>query len=111
MIESIVIQFRKFPGAETVHLLQGAVAGFLMVNGYIHQSVARVLIAFVIMTGFAIYEICERWRIGDEADIDFAVFLVTMWASMMITLAVYLIRLCRQPPKDRHKPPENDPDS
>ena len=92
MLRNLILQFSQFPGAETIHLLQGVVCGILLVSGYLRSSVARVVIALVLMAGFAIYEGYEQWRIGDAGDIDFQVFLITMWLTMHVTLAVHLAR-------------------
>ena len=92
MLQNLIIQFSKFPGAESIHLLQGVVAGFLLANGYIRDSVARVCIALTLLAGFAIYEGYEMFRIKDEGDIDFQVFLITMWLSCCVTLAIHLYR-------------------
>ena len=77
----LISQFTKFPLAETIHLLQGAIAGILVARGYHAKAAADMLAALLIMVGFAIYEGFERWRINDNADIDFQVFLIVMWIA------------------------------
>lgn len=78
-----LVQFTKFPGAELIHSLQGVIVGILLVRSYIERCIAQAGIAFTILVGFAIYEGYERWRIGDEADIDFQVFLIFMWVVII----------------------------
>ena len=92
MLHNIILAFTQFPGAESIHLLQGVVAGFLLARAYLKQNIANVGIALTLLAGFAIYEGYERWRIGDNADTDFQVFLITMWLTATITLAVHLLR-------------------
>ena len=92
MLENLVIQFTKFPGAEIIHSLQGAVVGILLVKAYCEKCVAQAWIAFTILVGFAIYEGYERWRIGDEADIDFQVFLIMMWVTILGPIFYYTFR-------------------
>ena len=101
MLRNLVLQFAQFPGAETIHLLQGVVCGVLLVTGYLRSSTARVCIALTLMVGFAIYETLEQWRIGDSGDVDFQVMLITMWLSGAVTLGVkYLRRLRSKDKKD-----------
>ena len=92
VIEHLVLQFQRFPGAETIHSLQGVIVGILLARGYLKESLARVGVALTLMAAFAIYEGYERWRIGDEADLDFAAMLVAAWISTLVTLAIHLIR-------------------
>lgn len=92
MLHDIILAFTKFPGAESIHLLQGVVAGCLLAVGYLKRELAYVGIALTLLAGFAIYEGYERWRIGDNADTDFQVFLITMWAACILTLAVTVLK-------------------
>ena len=92
MFKSLILQVTAFPGAETIHSLQGAVVGYLLATGYLSDKLTRVGIAFTLMQGFAIYETLEQWRIGDSGDVDFQVMLMTAWLSAVITLAVHLVR-------------------
>ena len=92
MLSNIILSFTKFPAAESIHLLQGAVAGYLLLTGVVKAKVAHVLTAMTIVVAFAIYEGYERWRIGDEADVDFQVALITAWLSAVITLVIHLVR-------------------
>lgn len=91
MFDELILQVTRFPGAEAIHSLQGVVIGVLLARGYLKGSLERVGIAIALMAGFAIYEGYERWRIMDEADVDFQVMLITAWLSAMITLAVHLL--------------------
>ena len=92
MLHDLILQIAKFPGAESIHLLQGAVAGWLLVRGYLKKCLVRVSIAVVIIIAFAIYETLERWRINDPGDVDFQVALIAAWLTSMITLAYAMIR-------------------
>lgn len=92
MLHNIILAFTQFPGAESIHLLQGVVAGFLLARGYLKQCITHVAIAVTLLVGFAIYEGYERWRIGDNADTDFQVFLITMWLTSLLTLGIAVIR-------------------
>lgn len=91
MLENLILQFAKFPGAESIHGLQGAVAGYLLMTGVVKSKTAHVLTAMTLVVAFAIYEGFERWRIGDAADVDFQVALITAWLSACITLVVHLV--------------------
>ena len=93
MLHNIILAFTQFPGAESIHLLQGVVAGFLLARAYLKRNIANAIIALTLLVGFAIYEGYERWRIGDNADTDFQVFLITMWLTSSLTLMVACIRM------------------
>ena len=95
MLHNVILAFTKFPGAESIHLIQGVIAGILLTQGYIHKCIARVGIALFVMVAFAVYEGYERWRIQDNADVDFQVMLITAWISAIITLAFYIVRQLR----------------
>lgn len=90
MLHNLLLQFHRFPGAESIHLAQGLVAGWLLVSGYIHQRAERVAIALVLLAGFCVYETLEQWRIGDNGDLDVSAFLIAMWLSAIMSLAIYL---------------------
>ena len=92
MLKDLILQIAQFPGAESLHMLQGAVAGYLLVQGYLKDSVARVSIALTILVGFIAYETLEQWRIGDNGDLDTQAALISMWICGIITLAISLIR-------------------
>ena len=100
MLQALLLQFAKFPGAETIHLLQGAVAGWLLASGYLANRTARIVLALALMKGFAIYEGYERWVIGDRADIDFQVFLIMMWLTASVTLVIGLWQQRNKPDPD-----------
>ena len=91
-MKELILQITKFPGAESIHMAQGFVAGWLLVQGYIHRCLVRVVIAVLVMITFAIYETLEMFRIADKGDIDFQVALICMWLSGCLTLAYHLIR-------------------
>ena len=92
MLHGILLQFTKFPGAESIHLLQGVVAGWLLVSAVIDESLARATAALVILLGFCAYELAEMWRVSDNGDLDIQVFLIAMWLSAMVSLVVYGVR-------------------
>lgn len=96
MFHDLIEQITQFPQAEFVHLMQGAVAGWLIVFSYIHKRVEGVIIGFLILCAFAIYETLERWRIGDPADVDFQVALIFAWVSAVVTIAYYVIKVRRK---------------
>ena len=91
MFQEIILAFHHFPGAETIHLLQGVVVGFLLATGYLKEKPARVIIALTLLIGFAIYEGYERWRILDNADTDFSIFLITSWITGIITFVCHVV--------------------
>ena len=91
MIENLLLQFHKFPFAESIHSLQGIVIGILIARGYLADSLVRVMIALVLMSGFIAYETLEQYRIGDMGDLDVSAMLIAAWLSAMVTLVVHLL--------------------
>ena len=83
MLDNIAYVIREFPGAELIHSLQGAVVGILLVRAYIERCAAQAIMAFTILVGFAIYEGFEMWRIHDQGDVDFQIFLIMMWVAIL----------------------------
>ena len=91
MLENLVLQFRRFPFAESIHMAQGIVVGILLARGYLKESLVRVGIALTLMAAFAVYEALEQLRIGDRGDLDFSAMLIAAWLSAMVTLGLHLL--------------------
>ena len=90
MLRSLILQLTAFPGAESIHALQGVVVGVLLARAYLTERLEQAVIALTLMVGFAIYETLEQWSIGDRGDIDFQVQLIALWVSALVTIAVNL---------------------
>ena len=92
MFHDLTEQIMAYPVSEFIHLLQGAIAGWLVARGYLERCLVNVSIAVFILSAFACYEIIERDRIGDPADLDFAVALIFSWVAAGITLGIAKFR-------------------
>lgn len=96
MLEDIITSWTDFPLAETIHSLQGVIAGILLACAYIRreklESVVYTLIAMWILIAFDRYEETEQSGIGDKGWVDLKVFLVIAYISGFLTVAIYKTR-------------------
>ena len=89
----LITSWIKYPFSETVHCLQGVLTGWLATRAIFHREISDILVAILIATSFISYETLERWRIGDNADID----VMNFWIAAMATGFIYwIIRLYRK---------------
>ena len=82
---SFLIGWIKYPLAELVHVLQGALAGWLGCRAIIKKEPSDAICALIVTLGFAIYEVTEKWQIGDDASSDIENF----WVICVLTGLVY----------------------
>lgn len=81
-----------YPFSEVVHALQGVLCGFLGTRAIFKKEISDAIVAFILLTGFAIYEITEQWKVNDNAYQDFENFWLTAVATGIVYSIIHLWR-------------------
>ena len=84
-MSDLINQIISYPVSETIHSLQGIIAGWLLCHGLLRDKTSYVLGAFVVAFCFIAYEGLEQARIGDQGDSDVMMF----WTATVITALIY----------------------
>ena len=80
-----------YPISETIHALQGILAGYLGARSIYKSQTSDAICALLITLAFAIYEITEQWKIDDSAYQDFENFWVTAVGTGLIYFLIIFI--------------------
>ena len=82
-----------YPFSEAVHAGQGILCGWLGSRSICKKEVSDAIIAFLLMVGFAIYEITEQWKIDDAAYKDYENFWLVAVFTGLIYAAIHIYHL------------------
>ena len=66
--------------------------GWLGTRAILKKEISDSIVALLLLSGFAIYEITEQWSIGDKAYQDFENFWLTAVATGIVYTIIHKLR-------------------